>query len=445
MGTLTLNDQEQRRADVLTRLAAGAISAPRAGELLGVTARQVRRLRAAFKTGALASIPHGNKGREPAHKLSQITKEEVWRLAGPHGAYHDFNVCHLRDQLAKSHQIILGRSTLQRLLQQQRHPQQPPVSKAAPMRKRRLRSGAEGMMVQIDGSLHDWLEGRAPKMCLMGGIDDATNNVLHLRFYATETAAGYLRMFRAIGVAYGLPMSYYHDKHTILRSPKKASIADELEGLKPMSHIQKVLHDLGVESIAAHSPQAKGRVERLWQTLQDRLVKEMRLARIDTMEAANAFLPTFILEHNARFGLEAMDLNSAWVELEADSDLAYLFSMQETRVVKADHTLSFEGRTLQIRPASRSGSLCGQSISVRVTPEGETYLYDGKKRLEYRPVAQAVPASSGRSQAPLQKATLEPGTDNAKQPATENAKHRAKPATTHKPNAKQRAFIYAKA
>ncbi|BDI32437.1 hypothetical protein CCAX7_44880 [Capsulimonas corticalis] len=191
-------------------------------------------------------------------------------------------------------------------------------------------------------------------------------------------------MFRAIAIEYGLPASYYHDKHTILRSPKKATIEDELAGQIPMSHVQKVLHDLGVESIAAHSPQAKGRIERLWSTFQDRLVKEMRLAGISTMEQANAFLPAFIAKHNAQFGIEAADPHSAFIVLEPDFDLDYYFSMQETRTVKADHTLSFEGKVYQITAASRSRSLAGQKVSVRVNPEGQLHLYDGKKRLDYR-------------------------------------------------------------
>lgn len=206
-------------------------------------------------------------------------------------------------------------------------------------------------------------------------------------------------MFLEIAMLHGLPMSYYHDKHTILRSPKKATIEDDLDGITPMSHVQKVLHDLGVESIAAHSPQAKGRVERLWQTLQDRLVKEMRLAQVDTLEAANTFLPTFIARFNERFAIEAMDPNSAWVTLEADTDWDYYFSLQDTRIVKADHTLSFGGQVLQITARSRMRSLAGQSISVRTTSDHRLCLYDGTRRLEYtvlpaRPTTPAVRAAS---------------------------------------------------
>jgi hypothetical protein len=189
-------------------------------------------------------------------------------------------------------------------------------------------------------------------------------------------------------VNFGLPASYYHDKHTILRSPKKATVDDELAGMAPMSHVQKVLHDLGVNSIAAHSPQAKGRIERLWETLQDRLCKEMRLAQIKTLEQANLFLPQFIKEFNATFSRTPISEETEWVGMLPGADMDYLFSMQETRTVKPDHTISFEGQTFQIKASSRSRSLSGQTISVRTNPEGKTSLYDGKNRLQYSLVSE---------------------------------------------------------
>jgi transposase len=391
MGTVTLTNSDQRRSDILTRLKGGGLSGARAALLLGLSRRQVRRLAAAYALSGMASIPHGNRGKRPHNSLDPDLVARIGEMAGKEGPYHGFNVCHMQDMLAERDDIHLGRSTLHKLL----HPK--PVvplgdrQKAVFHRIRRLREAAEGIMVQIDGSPHAWLEERADKFCLMGGIDDATGKVVHGHFWPTEDAKGYLYMFRDIAVVYGLPMSYYHDRHTILRSPKKATIEDELAGLTPMSHVQKVMHDLGVGSIGAHSPQAKGRIERLWKTFQDRLVKEMRLAGIDTIEMANAFLPGFIERYNAKFAIEAADPDTAWVALAKDCDLDYYFSMQDTRTVKADHTISIDGKTLQICPASRSRSLVGQTITVRVNPENKLSLYDGKKLLEYRVVAPSAP------------------------------------------------------
>ena len=179
-------------------------------------------------------------------------------------------------------------------------------------------------------------------------------------------------LFQSIAVRYGLPMAFYHDRHTILRSPKEATIEDELAGKKPMSQVQRVLHELGVESIAALSPQAKGRIERLWKTLQDRLVKEMRLAQITTLDAANAFLPEFVRRFNTRFAKPATESETAWVEIPQDFDLVRHFSVQEFRVVKPDQTFTYLGRTFLV---TEQVSFARQRVAVHVTPEGEVVVY----------------------------------------------------------------------
>jgi transposase len=391
MGTLILTDSDQLRSDILTRLKGGELSGVRAALLLGLSVRQVRRLASAYALAGLASIPHGNRGRPPHNRLVPATIARIAELTGEGGPYHDFNVCHTQELLWEREGVEIGRSTLHKLL----HPKAVgPVivkQKVVVHRMRRLREAAKGMMVQVDGSPHDWLEGRAARFCLMGAIDDASGDVLHGHFRPNEDANGYLFMFRDIAVVHGLPVSYYHDKHTILRSPKKPTIADDLLGLPPMSHVQRVLYDLGIKSIAAHSPQAKGRIERLWNTFQDRLVKEMRLASVGNIEQANAFLPGFIKRYNVKFAREAASLRPAWRTLEAGFDLDYHFSMQDTRTVKEDHTVSVDGKTLQICAKSRSRNLAGQIITVRVNPENKLTLYDGRRPLKHTEVPAAAP------------------------------------------------------
>jgi hypothetical protein len=171
-----------------------------------------------------------------------------------------------------------------------------------------------------------------------------------------------------------------------------------LAGQPPMSQIQRVMAELGIESIPAYSPQAKGRIERLWGTLQDRLTKELRLAGITTLEAANAFLPGFIARYNSRFAKAPQDPQSAWVPLPADLDLPYYFAIRETRKVRADHCISFAGRCYQLLPDPRTSSLVNQWITVHRVPEGDLYLYHGKRRIAYQafvapPVAPLQPAS----------------------------------------------------
>ena len=206
-------------------------------------------------------------------------------------------------------------------------------------------------------------------------------------------------LLRGIATNHGIPESIYHDRHTILLSPKAATIDDELAGREPQSQFQRVVSELGIVSIPAGSPQAKGRIEHTWGTLQDRLVKEMRLARISTMEQANLFLADFVCSYNKRFGQEAADPQTAWVKMEPQTDIAYYFSAKESRVVRADHTIAWLGQTLQILPSAREKSLAGTSIDVHVTPEGELFLYDGKRRLEYHKITSPPKQTADRKPA----------------------------------------------
>lgn len=378
--------------EILTRLEAGALEVASAAELLGVSCRQVRRLRDRFRQEGFSAVIHGNTGRAPANRTDPALLQRILGLAGPDGKYHDLNVCHLHDLLHQQEQIPVGRATLDRLLKQaglrQRAKLSPPVH-----RRRRLRRPAKGMLLQIDGSPFDWLEGRGPKATLIGAIDDATGKVLFLLFRPSEDQIGYLLLLRTVAVRYGLPMSLYHDRHTILRSPKQPTLEEELAGHRPMSQIQRVMAELGIESIPAHSPQAKGRIERLWGTLQDRLTKELRLAGIRALQEANAFLPGFIDRYNARFAKAPQDPNSAWVPLPAELDLNYYFAIRETRKVRADHCISFSGRLLQLLPSPKDPSLVAESVGVHLVPEGDIYLYHGKRPVPYRQVfsAEAVP------------------------------------------------------
>ena len=263
MRTITLNRQQQREVEILTRLEAGVLDVETAAELLGVSARQVRRLRAGFRQDGMAAVVHGNSGRSPANRTDPALLERILALAGPDGKYHDLNVCHLQELLEHEEQITIGRSTLDRLLKQAGV--RKPAKTAPPVhRRRRLRRPAEGMLLQIDGSPFDWLEGRGPKAALIGAIDDATGKVVFLLFRPSEDQIGYLLLLRSVAQRYGLPMSIYHDRHTILRSPKQPSLDEQLAGLTPMSQLQRIMAELGIEAIPAHSPQAKGRIERLW-------------------------------------------------------------------------------------------------------------------------------------------------------------------------------------
>jgi len=396
-----LNPKQQRAVEILTRLEAQALDIGTAAELLGVSPRQVRRLRLRFRDEGFGAVVHGNRGRSPVNRTDPALLDRILALTGPGGKYHDLNVSHLQELLAGPEEsIVIGRSTLDRLLRQAGLRKEA-VASAPVHRRRRARRPAEGMLLQIDGSPFDWLEGRGPRASLIGAIDDATGKVVFLLFRPTEDQVGYLLLLRTVALDYGLPMSIYHDRHTILRSPKQPTLEEELAGQTPMSQIQRVMAELGIESIPAYSPQAKGRIERLWGTLQDRLTKELRLAGITALEAANAFLPGFIERYNARFAKAPQDPNSAWVMLPADLDLNYYFAVRESRKVRADHCISFSGRILQLLPDPKGPGLVEKSVTVHVVPEGDIYLYHAKRPIPYRqvPSSEPVPLKSPVRQA----------------------------------------------
>ena len=242
MGTITLSSKQQRRATILTKLAAQELDRQQAADLLGITQRQVRRALARFLTEGPASLVHGNSGRTPHNKTQDAVRSKLVELTNTtkerQGLYHDFNTCHLQELLAEREDIRLGRSTLDRLLKEAGTRKR---KRGRPRNgfKRRDRMPQEGQMLLTDASTHDWLERRDPcrtRLCLHGAVDDATGKVVHLRFWATECQAGYITLAREIATNpdYGIPMSFYHDRHTILCSPKEQTIDDELAGREPM-------------------------------------------------------------------------------------------------------------------------------------------------------------------------------------------------------------------
>jgi transposase len=385
MRTLTLNPKQQRAVEILSRVEAGVLDLAMAAQLLGVGLRQLRRLRARYRQQGMAAVVHGNSSRPAPNRTDPEVVERIVTLAGAGGRYAGVNVAHLQELLARHEKIAIGRSTLDRLLKEAGVRKRQSTPKPT-HRSRRLRKEAEGMLVQIDGSPFAWLGREQPHATLLGAIDDATGKVLYLHFRPTEDQLGYLLLLRTLACTYGLPMALYHDRHTILRSPKTPTLADELSGRLPMSQIQRIMHELGIESIPASSPQAKGRIERLWGTLQERLTTELRLAGVATLADANAFLPSFLEQFNARFGVTPHDSEPAWVPLPDDFDEAAVFAIVDERTVSADHCVRHAGRTLQLLPSPKSASLVGKTVAVHVTPEDETFLYTGKTRLTYTPL-----------------------------------------------------------
>ena len=250
-----LTMKEQHKLKMVIDYEAGKVHAQRAAELLGISKRQFRRLVAAYRQKGIAALAHGNRGREPANRISEQVRQEILRLAKE--TYQDYNDCHFTEELAEQPEpIVVSRSTLRRI--RRAAGQGSPRKRRAPeYRSHRERYPQAGMLLQTDGSRHDWLEGRGPWLTLVGMIDDADNEVPGAVFREEEDAAGYFLVLQQVCLSKGLPQAVYADQHTIFQSPSQPTVEQELSGELPRTQFGRLVDELGIQLIAARSPQAK--------------------------------------------------------------------------------------------------------------------------------------------------------------------------------------------
>ena len=242
-------------------------------------------------------------------------------------------------------------------------------------------------MLQTDGSPHDWLEGRGPELCLIGAIDDATNDVAYAHFHEQEDSKSYMLMLKDITLKRGIPLALYHDQHSIFEVARDqtASLEEQLMGKKPLTQIGRLLNELGINSIAANSPEAKGRVERLWKTFQDRLTSELRLAGATTKENANQILKSFLPEYNRRFRVSPRETGSAYRKPEAGFKPDEYFCYKYPRIVGTDNVVRFVNHRLQILPNLARASYARCKVQVYAGLNGKLSVYYGNQRLDTCP------------------------------------------------------------
>ena len=344
MRGLTLTTKEQSRIQVLNGVLEREVTVAEAAGLMGVSERHAWRLLAAYRKDGAAAVAHGNRGRKPATTTCPGTQQKVMELAD--GPYAGLNHTHLTEMLSEREDIHLSRSTVRRVLLAAGLPS--PRRRRAPRRySRRERYRQEGMLLQVDGSRHDWLEGRGPHLSLVGAVDDATGTVPFALFRQQEDAHGYMLMLKDIIERHGVPLALYSDRHGIFqRSPKEPeSLAEQLRGRRDPTQFGRALEELDIRLILAHTPQAKGRIERAWGTFQDRLVSEMRLAGATTIEQANKLLWNFIPRYNQRFGVAPSQPGSAYRQLPTGISLDATLCFKYLRTVANDNTVRFNGAT----------------------------------------------------------------------------------------------------
>ena len=373
-GRVTLSEPEQRRLMVLNHLEAGSLSNQEAAVLLGLSVRQVQRKKLAYRQEGVAALAHGNRGRRPHHALDAELGRRVVELAT--GTYAGFNQQHLTEMLAEKEGISLSRSSVHRILRA--------AGVAAPRRRRpprhrrrRDRFPRAGMLLQVDASRHDWLEGRGPMLTLVGGIDDATGLVPWACFRDREDAQGYFMVLRQIVHKHGIPLAIYSDRSSIFfhSREKELTMEEQLKGGAEPTQFGRLLKELGVRLILALSPQAKGRVERLWGTFQDRLASELRLAGATTLEEANSLLAGYLPRHNRRFVVAPQEPESSWMPWTLSRKPDEIFCFKYRRVVQNDNSVHFGETVIDIPPSRYRPTFARARVEVQERFDGTLCVY----------------------------------------------------------------------
>jgi transposase len=377
--TFTLSQKELQRVSVISACIQGDMGCARAARLLCLSVRQIKRLKKRMREEGEAALAHANRGRPSPRRLPDALAKRVVHLA--RSTYTGFNDHHLCEKLVEREGFSFSRETLRRLLRKQGLGS-PRKRRAPAHRQRRGRSARVGELVQLDGSPHDWLEGRGPRLTALGMQDDATGKILAAQFFPSETTFGYLCLLKQMLRRYGVPLALYGDHSGVfVRNDDNWTVDEQLAGKRQPTQFGRALEQLSVTFIAANSPQAKGRIERLWGVLQDRLTSELRLAQAVDIDSANAVLRKFITDYNHRFARKPREMETAW--RPAPENLERICCFVHERIVSNDNVVQWEGRRFQIPQQARRFSFAGAKVQIYQALDGRVALYYGDYRLEH--------------------------------------------------------------
>jgi len=388
-GTFELSQKELQRVAVISACVKGDLACARAASLLDLTPRHVKRLKSRLRQGGEAALAHASRGRPSHRRLPDRVRDRILQLART--TYAGFNDHHLCEKLVETEGFSLGRETLRRLLRSAGIGS-PRKRRAPKHRQRRLARAREGEMLLLDASLHRWLEDRGPQLTLLGFLDDATRKVLVAEFFPTEDARGYFRLLHGLLRRCGVPLSFYGDRHGVfVRNDDHWSVQEQLAGRRQPTQFGRALQQLGITYIAAQSPQAKGRIERLWGTFQDRLTSELRLAGASDLQTANQVLRGFLADYNRRFARAPRETEKAWRPAPAELDRICCFHHE--RSVSNDNVVQWDGRRFHIPPQPQRFSFAGAKVRIHESLEGNVAIYYGENKLQN---TEGVTFSSGR-------------------------------------------------
>ena len=368
---LTMSKKERTRLEVMKQLEEKRLKQKEAAEILGVSVRHIKRLLRRYRQEGPAGLVSKRRGKPSNHRLAPEVIAKARDLL--YERYHDFGPTLAHEKLTEKHDLTISRERVRQLMIAEG------LWKArrairVPIHQMRVRRACRGELVQIDGSPHAWFEDRGPKCSLLVYIDDATGELMELYFAPAETTFSYFAATRRYLSRHGRPVAFYSDKHGIF----KVNIPNALTG-SGMTQFGRALKELDIEIICANTPQAKGRVERVNGTLQDRLVKELRLRNISTMEEANVFVPEYLADFNRRFAVQPRSSHDAHrPSMFADDELDRIFSLQNPRILSKNLTLQYNNVIYQIQTTRPTYALRKAQVTVCENPHGDiAILYKG--------------------------------------------------------------------
>ena len=376
MVVIAMSRPEIDRMHVLRDVMAERITVNEAAQLLRITRRQVFRILKAYHAGGPAALVSSRRGKPSNRSYPAALRTEVLALITAN--YADFGPTLACEKLSERHGIHLGVETIRRWMLAEGL-WQDRKQRLKPVHQPRCRRDCVGELIQIDGSEHYWFEDRGPPCTLLVYIDDATSRLMHLKFVETESTFDYFRSTREYLEAYGKPVAFYSDKHATFRVNKVGATGGD-----GMTQFGRALHQLNIDIICANAPQAKGRVERANGTLQDRLVKELRLAGIASIEAGNAFLPAFMADFNRRFAKTPFSDKDLHRPLTEHDELDDVFAWQEERTVSRSLTLQYDQVLFILEPNETTLSLARQRVTVYDYPDGRLAIKHKGLSLPYR-------------------------------------------------------------
>ena len=381
-GKIIMSQKEFNRMNILTKVLECKLKQVDAANILNLSTRHINRIIQNARVFSLdIALIHKNRGQASSKKIKKEFKEQIISLYRDY--YYDFKPTFFCEKLEEIHDIKTNKETVRNILTEYGlwHPKKRKFKKAHIWRERKHHFGE---LIQMDGSFEYWLENRFEKaFCLMSCIDDATGQVF-MRFYDYEGTFPALDFTKRFIQKFGLPKAFYLDKHSTYKTTRQPNIEEQLKNAYPETQFQRVMHSLDIETLTAHSPQAKGRIERLFSTLQDRLIKELRIANICNIAVANKFLENFMIKYNQKFSVQAKSKVSLFRKLSQNFDYKWTFTIQDKRTILNDHTIRWNNRLFLIQKPAFSQRK--QNVFIKMALDGSLQFFYKNKIIDVKEI-----------------------------------------------------------